>query len=106
MDEAPFEAWTTRRGKAAYELEKESALDRLRGRKTPEDEERPDWAGPAPFSRQTPMSVLNHPTNRLTAKQRQERGLTAPWNRRPLPKPPTEPELPEAVCTWAPWWCE
>ncbi|GHB09284.1 hypothetical protein GCM10010305_60330 [Streptomyces termitum] len=33
-----YEAWTTRRGKAAYELEKESVLDRLRGRETSEAE--------------------------------------------------------------------
>ncbi|WP_149180697.1 hypothetical protein [Streptomyces sp. TRM49041] len=84
-DEAPFEAWTTRRGKAAYELEKESVLDRLRGRETTEDEERPDRAGPAPFSVRTPMSVINHPAKRLTL---------------------TEPELPEAECGWAPWWLE
>ncbi|MEU9857263.1 hypothetical protein [Streptomyces sp. NPDC047974] len=106
MDEAPYEAWTTRRGKAAYELKKESVLDRLRSRETQEDEERPDWAGPAPFSRNTPMSVINHPANRLTVKQRQERGLTEPWNRRPMPKTIAEPELPEVECCWAPWWLE
>ncbi|MFB7517229.1 hypothetical protein [Streptomyces sp. NPDC056144] len=106
VDEAPYEAWTTRRGKAAYELEKESVLDRLRSREPQEDEGRPDWAGPAPFSVRTPMSVINHPANRLTVQQRQERELTAPWNRRPMPKPLTEPELPEAACGWAPWWLE
>lgn len=105
-DEAPFHAWEQRRGRALYELRKEDMRDRLRMAGEESEEDHPAWAGPPPPGPRTPLSALNHRANLLTVKQRQERGLTAPWNRRPTPKPPTEEELPEAECGWAPWWCE
>ncbi|MFF0550819.1 hypothetical protein ACFYUL_17865 [Streptomyces sp. NPDC004311] len=124
VDEAPYQEWAGRVGKARFELMK---LDAAAAR----EEALPRGGVPPgmPFqpSRRLPLEWLNHPSQRLTVQERQQYGATAPWTSRKwvqeneakrkkaggptvyLP-PPEDDGLAEGwqdiTCTVAPWWLE
>ncbi|MEU5811209.1 hypothetical protein [Streptomyces sp. NPDC047718] len=116
-DEAPYERWAAKLGKARFELMKLEALAKEEER--PEDP--PSWQ-PWLLSRRLPLSKLNHPAERLTVAERQQYGATAPWSSRSWarenmaknggkPRPQWSREqgsksLPQAECSIAPWWDE
>ncbi|MDT0449950.1 hypothetical protein [Streptomyces hesseae] len=100
IDNAPYREWELRRGRAAYEVLREDERDRLRSVSQHEDV-RP-WSGYQDHASEDHANdVINHLRNRLTVKQREERGMTGHWGR-PLPPPPKD-DLPEAECSWQPW---
>lgn len=122
LDEAPYQAWAERVGKAKYELMK---LDGLEPEEDREDEETQQVWAPIRTSGRTPLAFLNHPSEVMTVAERKATGATAPWTSRswvatrrrlgyPIPPPP--PAVPEEddldrqsrdiTCTIAPWWDE
>ncbi|MFE3861085.1 hypothetical protein ACFXPT_11710 [Streptomyces goshikiensis] len=110
VDEGPLRAYEHRLGRAVYALRQEDLRDQVRAEAEVEQSAGGAWERKQrERDRQTIASKLqgaiNHRANLLTVKQRQERGLTAPWNRKPLPVPDAE-VLPEAEMCWAPWWTE
>ncbi|WP_367137079.1 MULTISPECIES: hypothetical protein [Streptomyces] len=100
VDTDPNRQWELLRGRAAYELLREDERDRLRSVSQHEDI-RP-WSGYQDHDAEEHTNdVINHLRNRLTVKQREERGMTGRWGC-PLPPPPKD-DLPEAECSWQPW---
>ncbi|MFJ3631668.1 hypothetical protein [Streptomyces sp. NPDC090112] len=102
VDAAPMDSWRTRLGKAAFELVK------LDGSASAEEQKAadglPPWA-PDPTDRRTPLSVLNHPSERLSVAERaaaKHGKADAAW----LPVPP-ERQLPVVEVYSTPlWWDE
>ena len=72
-DQAPYESWAGRLGRAKYELMKLDGLNPDEDDK--EDGPRPSWMAPR-TSRDTPLSVLNYPAEALTVKEREESGAS------------------------------
>ncbi|MET9690370.1 hypothetical protein ABZY81_18130 [Streptomyces sp. NPDC006514] len=116
VDDAPYRLWAERAGRARYKL---MLLD---GLKPEEEDDKNDGSPPAwlppRHSWRTPLSVINHPAELLTVKERQESGATAPWTSRswinanprkgrPVVAAPQDgDDLPQAECSIAPWWLE
>ncbi|WP_405832464.1 hypothetical protein [Streptomyces sp. NBC_00105] len=104
IDEAPHAAWAARAGKAKYELMKMDAPKKAEGQA---QNDLPSWMGPQ--GRRMPLEELNHPANLMTVQERQQKGLTGPWNSRPAPDPAEDKmarESRDITCTVAPWWDE
>ncbi|AXE23536.1 hypothetical protein C0216_08725 [Streptomyces globosus] len=104
IDTEPMALWERKRGRALYELRKEEVRDAVRAaggqsQKKHWDDE-PDYD---PHLRD--LRYVNHPSRRMTVRQREERDATGRWGK-PAPKPRQEEQLPEAEMCWAPWWLE
>ncbi|MFG2984947.1 hypothetical protein ACGFYQ_27435 [Streptomyces sp. NPDC048258] len=116
VDDAPSQEWAGAVGAAKYELLKLEAKAAKEERST-DDGSPPAWLTPR-FSRRTPLEILNHPSQLLTVKERQDNGATGPWTGRSwidanprmrhVVVPAEDPEKPtvQAECSIAPWWDE
>ncbi|KJY37089.1 hypothetical protein VR44_06490 [Streptomyces katrae] len=109
VDEWPLRDYEHRLGQALYELRLEDMRDQLRAEGDAEQSPGNEWARKQERQREKLIAsrmqeAINHRAALLSVAERQERGLTAPWNR----KPPVslEKELPEAECYYADWWWE
>ncbi|WP_404955219.1 hypothetical protein [Streptomyces sp. 147326] len=124
LDEAPYQAWAERLGKAKYKLMKLDGIDPDEDGEDGEDEETQQVWAAIRTSGRTPLAFLNHPAGRMTVAEREATGATAPWTSRswvntrrrlghPVLPPPPGPEEDELTresrditCTIAPWWDE
>uniref|UniRef100_A0AAU2JL62 Uncharacterized protein n=1 Tax=Streptomyces sp. NBC_00049 TaxID=2903617 RepID=A0AAU2JL62_9ACTN len=100
-DDWPAAEWERRVGRAKYVLELEDMRDVERDAREQEETYEP-WTGYRARPRiEQDLTVLNSGPNIMTRAEREERGLTGPWNTRP--RAPHPDDLPEAECSVAPW---